>query len=172
VSLLGRPWQLHDVEDVEALCGRVLDVRLRRWGAVLDEQDNEEALAFLIARAWELALKFDPWYEATRQRSFSTFLYRRLRFAVVDWYRLRHGDWRYQEERIVLSLDHDADGSLGELVESLSYGEGDPADSCIDLRGVLAGRDRSEPRDPQGADLRGHQGAALGDPAPAVLVRR
>lgn len=139
MSVLSQRWSAYDVEDVEALCGRVLETRLRKWGASLDEQDNEEALAFLIARAWELALKFDPWFEATRERSFSTFLYRRLRFAVVDWYRLRHGDWRYKEETIVLSLDHDADGSLGELVESLSYGEEDPADSCIDLRGVLAG---------------------------------
>lgn len=49
-------------------------------------------------------------------------------------YRLRHGDWRYREERIVLSLDHDADGSLGELVESLSYGEEDPADRTAQNR--------------------------------------
>ena len=38
-----------------------------------------------------------------------------------------------------LSLDHDANGSLGELDELVGNGEGDPADSCIDLRRVLAG---------------------------------
>jgi hypothetical protein len=139
VSLLGRPWQLHDVEDVEALCGRGLDNRLRRWGAVLNEQDNEDALSYLLARAWLLYLKFDPWYEATRKRSFSTFLYRRIyNYEVVNWYRLRFGDRRYPRKNpVVLSLDHDAE--LGELDELVSEREGDPADSCIDLRRVLGG---------------------------------
>jgi len=138
-SVLSQRWSLHDVEDLEGLCGKVLETRLRRWGAVLNEQDSEDAMSYLIARAWELYCKFDPWYEATYRRSFSTFLYRRLRFAVVDWFRLRYGDWRYQEEVVVLSLDHDANGELSELDEVVPNGEGDPADSCLDLRGVLAG---------------------------------
>jgi hypothetical protein len=133
-------WSLHDVEDVEALCGRVLDVRLRRWGAVLDEQDNEDARSYLLARAWVLFLKFDPWHEATYRRSFSTFLYRRLySFEVVNWYRLRYGDRRYADDTVVLSLDHDANGALGRLDELVSYREGDPADRGIDLAGVLHG---------------------------------
>ena len=139
--MLSQRWSLHDVEDVEALCGKVLDNRLRRWGAVLSEQDNEDAMSFLIARAWELSLKFDPWHEATYERSFSTFLYRRLRnFEVINWYRFRFKDRRYhRDEPVLLSLEADAGGSLSELVESVADGEGDPADSCIDLRGVLSG---------------------------------
>jgi hypothetical protein len=137
--VLSQRWSLHDVEDVEALCGRVLDNRLRRWGAVLSEQDDEDAMAFLLSRAWTLYLKFDPWYEATRKRSFSTYAYRRLSFAVVDWYRAYFGDSRYKGKVALVFLDDDAEGELGELDELVSGGEGDPADSCIDLRGVLAG---------------------------------
>jgi hypothetical protein len=88
--LLSQRWSLHDVEDVEGLCGKALDNRLRRWGAVLDEQDNEDALSFLLARSWWLYLRFDPWHKATRRRSFSTFLHRRLyNFEVINWIRVR-----------------------------------------------------------------------------------
>jgi hypothetical protein len=138
--VLSQRWSLHDVGDVEALCGKALDNRLRRWGAVLSEQDNEQCLAYLLARSWELYLKFDPWHEATRKRSFSTFLYRRLyNYEIISWYRVRFGDRRHSDRPVVLSLDHDADGELSGLVESLSDGEGDPADSCIDLGRVLSG---------------------------------
>jgi hypothetical protein len=137
--LLSQRWSLHDVEDVERLCGKALDDRLRRWGAVLDEQDNEDAVSFLLARAWVLYLRFDPWFEATRKRSFSTFLYRRLySFEVINWIRLRYGDSRYPDRPVVFSLDFDADGELSELVDTLSEGQSDPADSCIDLGRVLA----------------------------------
>jgi DNA-directed RNA polymerase specialized sigma24 family protein len=139
--VLSQRWTAYDVEDVEGLCGKVLDNRLRRWGAVLNEQDSEEAMSYLIARAWELQCKFDPWHEATHRRSFSTFLYRRLRFAVVDWFRLRHGDRRYQDgDIIVLSLDHDADGSLSELVDLVAGQQGDVADDrSPDLARILTG---------------------------------
>ena len=40
---------------------------------------------------------------------------------------------------VFLSLDYDAHGELSELDELVSDGEGDPADSCIDLGRVLAG---------------------------------
>ena len=80
------------------------------------------------------------WHEATRRRSFSTFLHRRLyRYEVVNWYRLRYGERRYSNDPFVLSLDHDADSELGGLDELVSDGQGDPAEGCIDLRGVLAG---------------------------------
>ena len=137
--MLNSIWTLEDVDDVEGLCGKVLDNRLRRWGATLNEQDNEDALAFLLERSWELFDKFDPWHEATRRRSFSTFLYRRLyNYEVINWYRLRFGDARYEKPE-TLSLDHDAGGELGGLDELVSDGEGNPADRCIDLGRVLGG---------------------------------
>lgn len=109
-------------------------------GATLNENDREDVMAYLLARAWILYLKFDPWHEATYRRSFSTFLYRRLRsYEVINWYRIRFGDSRLHSDIVVLSLDYDAGGELGELVELVSDGEGDPADSCIDLSGVLSG---------------------------------
>jgi DNA-directed RNA polymerase specialized sigma24 family protein len=138
-QVLSQRWSLHDVEDVEALCGKVLDDRLRRWGATLDEEAIEDCLAYLLARSWDLYIKFDPCFDATYKRSFSTFLYRRLRFAVVDWYRQRFEDNRHPGRPIVLSLDNDADGSLSELVELVSHGQGNPADGCIDLGRVLSG---------------------------------
>ena len=95
--MLSQRWTAYDVEDVEALGGRVLEHRLRRWGGVLNEQDNEDVLAFLLERSWELYVKYDPWFEATLKLSFSTFLYRRLRFCVVDWYRQRFEDRRHTE---------------------------------------------------------------------------
>jgi hypothetical protein len=139
--VLSQRWSLHDVEDVEGLCGKALDNRLRRWGATLKEDDREDATSYLLARAWALYLKFDPWHEATHKRSFSTFLYRRLyRFEVVNWYRIRFTDRRYhRDDPIVLSLEADADAGLSRLDELVPDGEGDPADSCVDLRRVLAG---------------------------------
>jgi hypothetical protein len=138
--LLNSTWTLEDIDDVESLCCKVLDNRLRRWGATLNEQENEDAMSYLLARAWVLYLRFDPWHEATYRRSFSTFLYRRLyNFEVINWYRQRFGDTRYHEDAVVLSLDYDADGELGGLDELVSDGQGDPADSCIDLSRVLAG---------------------------------
>lgn len=97
-------------------------------------------MSYLLARAWWLYLRFDPWHEATRRRSFSTFLYRRLyNFEVINWIRLRFGDSRYPNRPVVISLDCDADGELSGLDELVSDGEDDPADRCIDLGRVLSG---------------------------------
>ena len=42
--LLNSTWRLEDVDDVEGLCGKVLDNRLRRWGATLNtEVSNQSA---------------------------------------------------------------------------------------------------------------------------------
>jgi hypothetical protein len=140
-GVLSQRWSLHDVEDVEGLCGRVLDARLRRWGATLSEQDNEDAISYLLARAWWLYLRFDPWHEATHKRSFSTFLYRRIyNYEVVNWYRFRFGDQRYPNRPEVLSLDHDANGELRELDKLVAGEQGDFADDrSPDLARVLHG---------------------------------
>jgi hypothetical protein len=139
--VLNQRWSLHDVEDVEALCGKALDDRLRRWGATLKEGNHEDAMSFLLARAWILYLKFDPWFEATRRRSFSTFLYRRLRnYEVINPYRIRFGDSRHYKDIVLLSLDHDADGSLSELVDLVPGQQGDVADDrSPDLARILTG---------------------------------
>jgi hypothetical protein len=43
--VLSRRWSLHDVEDAEAFCSRVLDERLKRFGAVLPPDVYEDAPA-------------------------------------------------------------------------------------------------------------------------------
>jgi hypothetical protein len=87
-----------------------------------------------------LYLEFDPWFEATHKRSFSTFLYRRLySYEVVNWYRVRFRDRRYHKEDPIVPSLGSSDGERSELDELVPNGEGDPADSCIDLGRVLAG---------------------------------
>src|SRR5687767_13005185 len=139
--MLARQWSLHDVEDVEAFCGRVLDERLKRYGGVLRPDVYEDALAYLLAETWKLSIKWDP---AKGIPSFSTFAYRRLRFAVVNWYRATYGDSRFNKGRraalnATLSLDADF-ASDTQLVEFIAGSAGDPADDrSPDLTRILAG---------------------------------
>lgn len=98
------PFQLHDVHDVEGLCQSILNRVLRSWGARLNREDSEDALAYLIATAWRLSLRYD----CTRsQISFSTYASRILERRVVDWYRSspRFADTRYRERPTELSLE-------------------------------------------------------------------
>lgn len=81
---------LHDVTDVEKLAARALTDALRTMRATLNPTDHEDALAYLIATAWELSLRYDP----NRGWSFSKLAYRTLRLRVPDWYRQRFTDTR------------------------------------------------------------------------------
>ncbi len=101
--VLGAKLALHDVEDVEGLAGRVLGERLREWRAPLWPHHREDALAFLIATAWELSEQYD----AERGITFSHFCYQRLRLRLVDWYRATFGDSRYGKRPESLSLDRE-----------------------------------------------------------------
>jgi hypothetical protein len=147
--VLSRQWSLHDVEDVEAFCARVLDERLKRFGGTLRPEMYEDALAYLVVEAWKLSGKWDP---AKGTPSFSTFAYRRLRFAVVNWYRATLGDSRYNSARraalnATLSLDAGI-ASDTELVELIGGSAGDPADDrAPDLARVLAEGNSGLPRD-------------------------
>jgi hypothetical protein len=140
---------MHDVEDVEAFCGRVLDEQLKRFGAVLRPDVYEDAMAYLLAETWKLSTKWDP---AKGIPSFSTFAYRRLRFAVVNWYRATFGDSRYNSARraalnATLSLEADF-ASDTQLVELIAGSGGDPADDCSpDLTRVLHEAGSSRARD-------------------------
>ena len=137
--MLSQRWALHDVQDVEALCARVLDERLQRFGAVLKTDVREDAMSYLLAEAWKLSLKWDP---AKGIPSFSTFVYRRLRFAVVNWYRLTFGDSRYNGRRAVLNATLSLDvgcGSDTQLGELIAGSAGDPAENrSPDLARILA----------------------------------
>lgn len=91
MSLLPTRLALRDVHDVEALAREVLELRLREWSATLRPDDRDDALAYLIALAWELERSFDEGLGI----SYSTYLFRLLRLRLADWYRDRYGDARY-----------------------------------------------------------------------------
>ena len=101
MSLLGARLELWDVHDVEALARRILSGRLHAWGAHLDLIDYEDALAHLIAIAWELSCRYDP----AKGLSFSTYAEPILRLRIVDWYRKRFEGSRYGRRELPLSLD-------------------------------------------------------------------
>jgi len=144
-SLNGR-LALHDVADAEGLCRKVLDEQLRKTHAHLEPLDFEDAVSFLIARAYELSLRYDP----SRGLAFSTYCYRILRLRVVDWYRATYGDARFGKQEIRESvhrpayLDAPVDGhaDAASLGETLPAGTGDPAaDRLAALGGLLGGGD-------------------------------
>jgi hypothetical protein len=85
------PFPLHDVDDVPALARKALDTRLNEWGAHLSPHDREDALAFLIATAWELGRS----YREDLGLAYSTYCFRMLKLRLVDWYRSTFGDSRY-----------------------------------------------------------------------------
>ena len=89
-SLNGR-LALKDVQDVEGLSRKILDVQLRRTHAHLSPLDFDDALAFVIATIYELSLRWSPDYGLT----FSTYCWRIGQLRVVDWYRRRFGDSRF-----------------------------------------------------------------------------
>ena len=142
--LVGR-CKLHDVQDVEAFCGRLLDDHLRRTRAHLNPVDRADCLTHLIGAVWELSRKWDP----SHGLSFSSYSWRLGKFKVVDWYRIRYGRNRYGGDvqrniNMPLSLDGPADGNpdATSLGDAVAGGSGDPqADSPADLSGLLGGGD-------------------------------
>ena len=124
---------LHDVYDVEHLCGRVLDDQLRAFGVRLRSHDQEDALAFLVSEAWRLSFRYDP---SVGQR-FSTYARRQLRLRFVDFLRARLGTrWSKSDRgcvecprRELLSLDRLVDES-GELDGRIGAGKVDTPFGC------------------------------------------
>jgi len=87
VHLLTQPWALHDIDDVERFCDRLLADYLRRRGAHLREHDREDAVSYLVATCWELSQTYDR----SRNTSFSKHAYTILVKRVTDFYRQRFG---------------------------------------------------------------------------------
>lgn len=101
-KVLGAKLSLHDVDDVEGLAGAVLEERLRLWRVYLKPHLHEEAIAYLVATAWELSEKFD----AARSSSFAAYAGASLRLRLVDWFRATFGDSRYGRRPEPLSIDY------------------------------------------------------------------
>lgn len=148
--------ELHGV-DAETLCERVLANWLRKIGTTLNHEDHEDALAFLVSKAWELAeFTFQP----ARGTRFDSYAYGILSYRCTDWLRLDEGRlrWRFstheyvREKPVVLSLDgpaHRSDNGdsvrLGELVSVPD--SGDETDRDTLLRRLERERDRERTRD-------------------------
>jgi hypothetical protein len=72
----------------------------RRRGAYLRPDLREDLDSYLLARTWALYLKFDP-AKASTPLSLSTYLTRRLNFAISDWFRSTFSDRRYNSRCVV-----------------------------------------------------------------------
>jgi DNA-directed RNA polymerase specialized sigma24 family protein len=84
--MLNGTLKLHDIKDTEKFARTILDAHLRRTKATLNPTDNDDALAYLVATAWELSLTYQP----SRSSSFSKYAYSILTMRTIDWYRQRY----------------------------------------------------------------------------------
>jgi hypothetical protein len=92
VSLLGRPWALREVNDVEAFARSILDAKLERRGAHLRPDIYDDAIGYLL----EVAFRADRSYDASRGGSFERYLGWKTSVGLVDFYRLELGRTRWQ----------------------------------------------------------------------------
>lgn len=145
-------------EDAEDLARRVLANYCRRTHSKLNPADTEDALAYLIATAWELA---EFHYDPKRGGRFDSYAYSILSFRVTDWLRGDEGRTRWQfathtyepERPTVLSLDGPAHTAgderapvrLGELVAV--HDSRDATDSAAALERLERERHRHRARD-------------------------
>jgi DNA-directed RNA polymerase specialized sigma24 family protein len=126
VTLLSRPWTLHDVGDVERLCTSIV----RRSKLRLSRDEEEDLTVYLIETCWELSLRYQPGTGSTT--SFLGWATTNLRLRAIDWRRSRYGrtTWRfanhtYERPRpLLLSLDeldpgHDRWDNLSERGQAI-----------------------------------------------------
>ncbi len=126
MALLRGRFALHDVDDVEKFCGRILDDQQRALGVRLRPHDSEDALAFLVSECWRLSLRYDR----SAAHSFSKYARAQLKLRFVDYLRSKLGRTRWSQSdrgrverprREVLSLDRLVDEG-GELVGGIGAG--------------------------------------------------
>ena len=139
MSLLGRPWRLREVADVEGLARAILERQLGKLGARLRPDLHDEALCFLL----EAAVRADRSYDPSRG-AWEPFLRWKLQTGVVDFYRREFGRtrWAFRDfvhERTIpdlLSLDYR--GGEGELDSAFAREQSEFEAGDIDLRRILA----------------------------------
>jgi hypothetical protein len=71
------------VEDMRGLAARAAADGLRRMGATLDRPRFEDLVSDLTIVGLVAKQKFDPEFGQAE----STFIYRRMRVRIADWYR-------------------------------------------------------------------------------------
>jgi len=74
-----------------AIVHKALHDGLNRRGAYLPPDRFEDAASFMLVIACRAVLRFDPSYG----QALSTFVYRRTRPRLIDWYRSVLGDTRH-----------------------------------------------------------------------------
>jgi RNA polymerase sigma factor (sigma-70 family) len=154
MSLLSRPYGLHDCDDLEALAERALRAQLRSMRAHLGAHDFEDAVAYLVAVCWEASLKFDH----ERSASFEKYAYALARRRTIDWLRKHRGrsrwvfkDHTYERERPqVFSLtDRDSEsqlvGPLGSRMLDFGGSSGSDLARAIERGCSLLARSSSPP---------------------------
>ena len=121
--LLATRYQLHDLDDVEALCARAARTWATKTEARLSPEDMESLVAFLIAAVWRMSRTYDP----ARSSSFKAIVLGRLSNRATDWFRIYAGRTRWQfsghvyerERPRPVSLDAAAGDDGGTLADAL-----------------------------------------------------
>lgn len=122
---------LGDLEDVEAVCVRIVQQSLNGSAGHLRRAQYEDAVAYLISETWLMYRRYDP-----GKAKFATYAYPLLRNRMVDWWRSQLGRNRGAPRPQVVSL-WDLDD--GELERALAGGPGDdPATGDPDFDGLFA----------------------------------
>jgi DNA-directed RNA polymerase specialized sigma24 family protein len=140
--------------DAEEFSRRVLHGWMRRTETTLNHTDHEDALAYLIAVAWQVSLRYDP----ARGVRFDSYLYSILSHRCTDWLREDEGRTRWQfsghehvrERPTLLSLDapRASESDERELGELVAAADGrDEADRDAALEWLERSRDRERARD-------------------------
>jgi hypothetical protein len=130
---------LHDCTDTEALCQAII----AKAGLDLRPHQRDDLLAFLIATAWELSLRYEAGRGSTT--SFTGWATTNLRLRITDWFRQEYGRTRYsfsdrkyeRPQPQLLSLDDDQLAIPQPTIHLDSE-----RDSDADLLRILAPRDR------------------------------
>lgn len=100
MALLGRPWALHNVDDVERFAAQIIERRRLHW---LQPHERDDLLTYLVEAAWELSLRWQP-----NGYAFSQWARPTLERRTTDWLRSTFFDARYvSEPPELVSLDVD-----------------------------------------------------------------
>ena len=111
---------------------------LNRRGAYLPPDRYEDAASFMLIGACKTVLRFDPSYG----QALSTFVYRRTRPRLIDWYRMVLGDPRHASTFEARHAFHFADRYEDEL-DGVTY-ELDDDEHDLDRAEEELGRGLSE----------------------------
>ena len=131
--MLSSRFALGDLEDVEAVCTRIVQQSLDGTAGHLRHAQFEDAVTYLIEEAWMLYRRYDP-----ARAKFATYAYPLLRNRMIDWWRAQLGSTRVKARPVVVSLSELDDG---ELERALAGGErDDPATGDPDFAGLFSAR--------------------------------